>query len=85
MKNKQVYEKLIEIPINNDYTTESLLNYLHRQTYWKLISIYFSRQTNRNIVQKINLIRILEENDWATVFFTTEKQQKTILNFPLDS
>ena len=27
----------------------------------------------------------LEENDGATVFFIAEKQEKTILNFPLDS
>ena len=73
------------MPINNNYTTESSLDYLHRESYWKLISIHFSRQTNRNIVQKINLIRILEENDWATVFFNAEKQQKTILSFSLDS
>ena len=35
--------------------------------------------------RQINFTRKLEENDGATMFFIAEKQQKTILNFSLDS
>ena len=35
--------------------------------------------------QQINFIRKLGEDDGATMFFIDEKQQKTILNFSLDS
>ena len=38
MKNKQVYEKLIEIPINNDY--ENLLAYISQD---KLTEILFKK------------------------------------------
>ena len=37
------------------------------------------------IPQQINFAGKLEENDAATMFFITEKLQKTILNFSLDS
>ena len=38
-----------------------------------------------SIPQQINFTRKLEENDGAKMFFIAEKQQKTILNFSLDS
>ena len=34
---------------------------------------------------KINFTRKLEEDDGVAMFFVTEKQQRTILNFSLDS
>ena len=37
---------------NDDYTTGNLLDYLHRQNYYKLIDIDLSRQRNTNIPQK---------------------------------
>ena len=37
------------------------------------------------IPQQINFVGKLDEDDRATMFFTAEKQQKTILNFSLDS
>ena len=70
---------------NNDYTTGNWLEYLYHQNYCKLISIDLSRQTNMSIPQQINFTRKLEENDGGTMFFISEKQQKTILNFSLDS
>ena len=30
---KEAYEKPIEMPRNNDYTTGNVLDYLHRQNY----------------------------------------------------
>ena len=47
--------------------------------------IDLSRQTNTNISLKINFTGGLEEDDGATMSFIAEKQQKTILNFSLDS
>ena len=47
--------------------------------------IDLSRQTNRNIPQQINFVGKLEKDGGVAVFFIAEKQQKTILNFSLDS
>ena len=86
VKNKQeAYEKLIEMLNNDDYITGKLLDYLYYQKYYKLTGIDLSRQTNTNISQQINFIGKLEEDNGATMFFIAEKQQKTILNFSLDS
>ena len=71
--------------INYDYTTGNVLEYLHHQNYYKLIGIDLSRQKNTSIQQRINFVGNLEEEDGATMFFVSEKQQKTILNIFLDS
>ena len=73
------------MPRNNDYTTGNVLDYLHRQNYWKFIGIDFSRQTNTSITQKINFIGKLEEDEGVKMFFMAEKQQKSFLSFSLDS
>ena len=65
--------------------TIQLLDYLYHQNYYKLIGIDLSRQANTNILQQINFTGKLEENDGSIMFFITDKQQKTILNFSLDS
>ena len=71
--------------INYDYTTGNVLDYLYHQNYYKLIGIDLSRQKNTSIQQRINFVGNLEEDDRATMFFVSEKQQKTILNIFLDS
>ena len=70
---------------NDDYTTGNLLDYLYHHKYYKLIGIDLSRQTNTSILQQINFTAKLEGDDSATMIFVSEKQQKTILNFSLDS
>ena len=70
---------------NDDYTTGNLLDNLDHQKYYKLIGIDLSRQTTASIPQQINFVGKLEEDDSATMFFITYKQQKAILNFSLDS
>ena len=70
---------------NDDYTTGNLLDYLYHQKYYKLIGIDLSRQTNTNISQQINFTGKLKEDHGPRMFFIVEKQQKTILNFSLDS
>ena len=49
------------------------------------IIIKYIIQTNTSIPQQTNFVGNLEEDDSATMFFIAEKQQKTILNFSLDS
>ena len=86
VKNKQeAYEKLIEMSRNDDHTTGNLLDYLYHQKYYKLIGIDLSRQTNTSIPQQIDFIGKLEEDDGVIMFVIAKKQQKTILNFSLDS
>ena len=70
---------------NDDYTTGNLLDYLYHQKYYKLIGIDLSRQTNADIPQQNNITGKLEESNGASMFFITERQQKTILIFSLDS
>ena len=58
---------------------------MYHQKYYKLISIDLSKETNTVITQQINFTGKLEEDDVAAMFFITEKLQKAILNFSLDS
>ena len=47
VKNDQEpYEKLVEMSINNDYTTGNLLNYLYHQKYYKIIDIDLQIKAN---------------------------------------
>ena len=43
------------------------------------------KKRNMIIPQQINFVGKLEEHYGVTIFFVSEKQQKTILNFSLDS
>ena len=70
---------------NDDYTTGNLLDFSYHQNYCKCNGIDLSRQINMNIPQQINFTRKLVEDDGAAMFFIAENQQKTILNFSLDS
>ena len=58
---------------------------MYHQKYYKLISIDLSKEANTVITQQINFTGKLEEDDVAAMFFITEKLQKAILNFSLDS
>ena len=50
VKNKQeAFEKLVEISRNDGY----LLNYLYHQSFYKLVGMDLSRQTNTSIAQKV--------------------------------
>ena len=80
-----MYEKLVEISRNDDYTTGHLLDLLYQQKYYKLISIDLSKQTNTNIPQQTSFTGKLEKDSGATMFFIAEKQQKTIVNCSLNS
>ena len=85
-KSKQeAHEKLVEMSINDDYTTRNLLYLMHHQKYYKLVRIDLSRQTNTSIEQKNYFTGKLEGGNGAAMFFINKKQQKTILNISLDS
>ena len=43
----------------------------------KIIDIDLSRQINTTILQQINFIGKLKENNYVTIFFLPEKEQKT--------
>ena len=81
-KNKQkVYENIVKMSKNNDYTKENLLDQLYQQKYYKFIGIDLSRQKNTTISQQINFIGGLEESIGVTTIFIAKKQGKTILRF----
>ena len=58
VKNKQVYEKLVKMSRNNDYTTGNLLDFSYHQNCYKLVGIDLSRQANRSIPEQINYRKI---------------------------
>ena len=79
LENKEeANEAIIEMSKNNNYTTGNLLDYEYFKGHYKLIAIDLSKQIeleSPNLKQQINFIGRLEEN--ATMFFITEKKEKT--------
>ena len=42
---EEAYKKIIEMSRNNDYTPGNLLDFVYLKTNYKLVEIYFSKQT----------------------------------------
>ena len=80
---EEVYEKIIDISRNSEYTTGNLLYYDYFKKYYKLIAIDLSKQQvlqeNEDLIQQINFIGRLTEA--ANVFIIIEKKENTILEF----
>ena len=80
---EEAYEKIIDISINNEYTTGNLLDHDHFKKYCKLIAIDLSKQQvlqeNKDLIQQINFIGRLEEA--ANLFIIIEKKEHTVLEF----
>ena len=80
---EEVYEKIIDISRNNEYTTGSLLDYDYFKNYYQLIAIDLSKQQvlqeNEDLIQQINFIGRLEQA--SNVFIIIEKKENTILEF----
>ena len=74
MKNFSKYQEMMTIQQEIYY----------HQKYYKIIVIDLSRQTNTSSPQQINFAGKLEGGGPAMLVIA-EKQQKTILNFSLDS
>ena len=76
VKNKEeVYEAIIEMSKNNNYTTGNLLDYEYFKDHYKLTATDLSKQIeleNVDLKQQINFIGRLEENN-ATMFFINVK------------
>ena len=57
---EEVYEKIIDISRNNEYTTGNLLDYDYFKKYYKLIAIDLSKQEvlqeTEDLIQQINFI-----------------------------
>ena len=79
MKNLLKCQEMVTVQQANYY-----IIYYHQDNY-KLIGIDLLKQVNTSIHQQVNFTGKLEEDDSVTMFFTAGKQQKTILNFSLDS
>ena len=84
VKNKEeVYEQIIEMSKNNDYTTGNVLGYEYFKDHYQLIAIDLRKQIgleNFDLKQKTNFIGRLEENN-ATMFFIIEKEEETTFDF----
>ena len=77
IKNKEeIYEQIIEMGRNNDYTTDNLLDYEYFSKHYKLIAIDLSKQIeleNTDLKQQIKIIGRLERNGGVTMLFIIEK------------
>ena len=51
-----MYEKLVKLSKNNDYTIGKLLDFSYHQNYYKRFGIDFSRQKKISIPQQINFL-----------------------------
>ena len=73
---EEAYEKIIDVSRNNEYTTGNLLDYDYFKKYYKIITIYLSKQKvlqeNEDLVQQIDFIGRLEQA--ANVFIIIEKK-----------
>ena len=80
---EEAYEKIIDISINNEYTTGNLLDYDYFKKHYKLIAIDLSKQQllreNEDLIQQINFIGRLEQK--ANIFLIIEKKGNTVLEF----
>ena len=77
VKNKEeVYEQIIKMSKNNDYTTGNLLDYEYFSKNYKLIAVDLSKQIEieNSDLEKINFTGSLEENN-ATMLFIIEKKE----------
>ena len=82
-KEEEVYEKIIDIRKNNEYTTGNLLDYDYFKKYYKLIAIGLSKQQvlqeNEDLIQQINFVGRLEEA--SNIFIIIEKKEHTTSEF----
>ena len=82
---EEAYEKIIEMSINNDYTTGNLLDLVYLKKKYKLIAIYLSKQTKLKDPQQISFVGKLLNTHGATIFFIIEKSKETTFNFSKNS
>ena len=66
---------------NNDYTTGSLLDFIHFKKNYKLIAIDLSKQTKLKDPQQISFIGKTLAARGATMFFIIQKSEETTFEF----
>ena len=80
---EEVYEKILDIGRNSEYTTGNLLDYKYFKNYYILIAVDLSKrqvlQENEDLIQQINFIGRLEEA--SNILIIIEKKEHTILEF----
>ena len=89
IKNKeQIYENIIEISKNNDYTTVNLLSCDQFSKHYQLIAITLTTKIeleNPDLKQQINFIAKLAQANGVPMFFIIEKSEETTFNFSQNS
>ena len=85
VKNKEAFEKVMDISNNNDYTTGNLLHFGYFKENYRLIAIDLSKQTKLKDPQQISFIGRLDKVNGATMFFIIEKSEETNFNFSQNS
>ena len=82
---EEVYEKIIDMSNNSDYTTGILLDFAYYKKHYRLIGIDLSKQIKLKDPQQISFIGKLLRNTGATMFFIIEKSEETTFNFSQNS
>ena len=82
---EEVYEKIIDMSKNSDYTTGNLLDYAYYKKHYRLIATDLSKETKLKDPQQINFTGKLLRNTGATMFFIIEKCEQTTFNFSQNS
>ena len=77
---EEVYEKIIEMSNNNNYTTANLLHFIYFKKKIQ-IAIDLSKQIKLKDPQQISFIGKLEINDGATMFFIIKRSEEITFNF----
>ena len=84
-KEEEAYEKIIEMSNNNDYTTGNLLDFAYFRKNYILIATDLCKQTKLKDPQQISFNSKLLNTRGATMFFISEKSEKTTFNFSQNS
>ena len=82
---KEAYEKSIDMSNNNDYTTGNLLDFAYFRKNYILIATDLCKQTKLKDPQQISFNSKLLNTRGATMFFISEKSEKTTFNFSQNS
>ena len=81
VKNEEVYEKIMDMSNNNDYTTANLLDFVYFKENYKLIATDLSKQTKLKDLQQISFIGRILAVCGVTMFFIIEKSEETTFDF----
>ena len=79
---EEAYEKIIDMSINNNYTTSNLLDFAYYEDNYKLIAIDLSKQSKIKDSQQINFIEKNEgQGNGVTMFFIIERSEESTFEF----